>query len=53
MPFLRRKADPGAAFEPKFEALESVLDAVARLVDTEPKKKKTAAPTKTNRPFVT
>ena len=34
MPFLHRKADPGAAFEPKFEALESVLDAVARLVET-------------------
>jgi hypothetical protein len=34
VPFLHRKATPGASFEPKFEALESVLDAVARLVET-------------------
>jgi hypothetical protein len=34
VPFLHRKAVPSAAFEPKFEALESVLDAVARLVET-------------------
>jgi hypothetical protein len=34
VPFLHRKAVPSAAFEPKFDALESVLDAVARLVET-------------------
>ena len=36
MPFLRRKASPGTAFEPKFAALERVVDAVSNIFFSPP-----------------
>ena len=35
MPFLRRKADPGAAFVPNFAALEGVMALVAKILEPE------------------
>ena len=36
MPFLRRKTSPGTAFEPKFAALERVVDAVTNIFFSPP-----------------
>lgn len=55
MPFLRRKASPGTAFEPKFAALERVVDAVSNIFFSppldetvrEPARVRPATPTRT------
>ena len=55
MPFLRRKTSPGTAFEPKFAALERVVDAVSNIFFSppldetvrEPARVRPATPTRT------
>lgn len=52
MPFLRRKTSPGTAFEPKFAALERVVDAVSNTFAfdetvREPARVRPATPTRT------
>ena len=52
MPFLRRKTSLGTAFEPKFAALERVVDAVSNIFDEtvrEPARVRPATPTNRDR----